>query len=51
VKAWDALKREQQAETYRRALEECGGNRTQAAKRLGVSRQSFVAALKRLGIV
>jgi len=41
---------EDESARYRRALEEAGGNRTQAARLLGVSRATFYRRLAQLGL-
>jgi DNA-binding NtrC family response regulator len=41
---------ETEVEMIRRALEQTGGNRTRAAKLLGISRRGLIYKIKRLGI-
>lgn len=41
---------EAESEAIRRALEACGGNRTRAAKRLGISRRTLQLKIKRYGL-
>ncbi len=50
VSTLDAARREFDAAFLRQTLAECGGRRTEAARRLGVTRQGLLKLMHRLGI-